>query len=127
MIVVKSIAGIESLEMPLLIKEQLVEQLLLPWDGQRNEADKFWDEVSTCLILIEPDDTDVTLGDVDEDMETLLAYALDNPEFVIVLPHETDPHVVAVCIHADDGGGSYIVGSTSNKTGLIKALIEMAE
>ncbi|WP_232055068.1 hypothetical protein [Vibrio taketomensis] len=69
---------------------------MLPWDGQRDEAEKFWDEVSICLILIEPDDTDEALGDVDEDMETLLAYALDNPEFVIVLPHETDPHVVAV-------------------------------
>ncbi|MEJ3626218.1 hypothetical protein [Vibrio vulnificus] len=127
MIVVKSIVAVELLDLPLSIKEQLVEQLLLPWNGNRDEAEKFWDEVSTCLILIEPDDTDETLGDVDEDMETLLAYALDNPEFVIVLPHETDPHVVAVCIHADDGGGSYIVGSTSNKTGLIKTLIEMAE
>ncbi|MBE3923690.1 hypothetical protein HJ152_19905 [Vibrio parahaemolyticus] len=127
MIVVKSIAAVELLDLPLSIKEQLVEQLLLPWDGQRDEAEKFWDDVSTCLILIEPDDTDETLGDVDENMETLLAYALDNPEFVIVLPNETDPHVVVVCIHTDYGGGSYIVSSTSNKTGLIKALIEMAE
>ncbi|MCQ9053259.1 hypothetical protein [Vibrio diabolicus] len=125
--VVKSLTDAERLELPLPIKEQLMHQLLLPWSGDRDEAKKFWKEVSTCLILIERNDTDQDLVDVDEDTEVILSYALENPEFVILLPDETEPYVFACCVHADDGSGSFVVGSTSNTTQAIKTLIELAE
>ncbi|ENG6063219.1 TPA: hypothetical protein NJ487_004405 [Vibrio parahaemolyticus] len=125
--VVKSLTDAERLELPLPIKEQLMHQLLLPWSGDRDEAEKFWKEVSTCLILIERNDTDQDLVDVDEDTEVILSYALENPEFVILLPDETEPYVFACCVHADDGSGSFVVGSTSNTTQAIKTLIELAE
>ncbi|ELQ2337791.1 hypothetical protein QTG64_003988 [Vibrio vulnificus] len=125
--VVKSLTEAERLELPLPIKEQLMYQLLLPWSGDRDEAEKYWEEVSTCLILIERDDTDQDLVDVDEDTEVILSYALENPEFVILLPDETEPYVFACCVHADDGSGSFVVGSTSNTTQAIKTLIELAE
>ena len=70
--VVKSLIDAEQLELPLPIKEQLMHQLLLPWSGDRDEAEKFWEEVSTCLILIERNDTDQDLVDVDEDAEVIL-------------------------------------------------------
>ena len=125
--VVKSLNDAERLELPLPIKEQLMHQLLLPWSGDRDEAEKFWKEVSTCLILIERNDTDQDLVDVDEDTEVILSYALENPEFVILLPDETESYVFACCVHADDGSGSFVVGSTSNTTQAIKTLIELAE
>ncbi|MDF4835437.1 hypothetical protein P3535_24480, partial [Vibrio parahaemolyticus] len=107
--IVKSLIDTEQLELPLPIKEQLMYQLLLPWSGDRDEAEKFWEEVSTCLILIERNDTDQDLVDVDEDTEVILSYALENPEFVILLPDETEPYVFACCVHADDGSGSFVV------------------
>ncbi|NIY84586.1 hypothetical protein [Vibrio hepatarius] len=125
--VVKSITEVEQLELPMPVKEQLMHQLLLPWSGDRYEAEKFWEEVSTCLILIERSDTDHDLADVDEETNVLLSYALENPEFVILLPDDLDPHVMALCVHADDGSGSYVVGSTSNETQAIKTLKVMAE
>ncbi|HCM2158442.1 TPA: hypothetical protein N3B91_004502 [Vibrio parahaemolyticus] len=125
--VVKSLTDAERLELPLPIKEQLMRQLLLPWSGERDEAEKFWEEVSTCLILIERDDTDQDLADVDEDTEVILSYAIENPEFVILLPDDLDSHVMALCVHADDGSGSYVVGSTSSETQAIKTLIELTE
>ncbi|EPO0013873.1 MULTISPECIES: hypothetical protein [Vibrio harveyi group] len=125
--IVKSLIDAEQLELPLPIKEQLMHQLLLPWSGDRDEAEKFWKEVSTCLILIERSDTDQDLADVDEDTEVILSYAIENPEFVILLPDETEPYVFACCVHADDGSGSFVMGSTSNTTQAMKTLIELAE
>ncbi|MEZ9565321.1 hypothetical protein AB4226_09180 [Vibrio artabrorum] len=125
--VVKSLTDAEQLELPLPIKEQLMHQLLLPWSGDRDEAEKFWEEVSACLILIERDDTDQDLADVNEDTEVILSYAIENPEFVILLPDETEPYVFACCVHADDGSGSFVMGSTSNTTQAMKTLIELAE
>lgn len=125
--IVKSLIDTEQLELPLPIKEQLMYQLLLPWSGDRDEAEKFWEEVPTCLILIERSDTDQDLADVDEDTEVILSYAIENPEFVILLPDETEPYVFACCVHADDGSGSFVMGSTSNTTQAMKTLIELAE
>lgn len=125
--VVKSIAEVEQLELPMSVKEQLMHQLLLPWSGDRYEAEKFWEEVSTCLILIERSDTDHDLAEVDEELDILLCYAIANPEFVLLLNDESCPHLLALSVHTDEGSGCYVLGPMSSDTHPIRVLKEQAE
>ncbi|OZS42484.1 hypothetical protein [Photobacterium sanguinicancri] len=125
--VIKYIAEVEQLNLPSTVKKQLMTHILEPWSGDVHQAQEFWEEVSTRLILIEQSDTDHDLAEIDEELDILLCYAIANPEFVLLLNDESCPHLLALSVHTDEGSGCYVLGPMSSDTHPIRVLKEQAE
>lgn len=125
--VMKTINEVQQLDLPIQVKEQLMQHILEPWSGDLNEAEKFWEEVSTCLILIEQTDTDDDLLHMDGEVATLIDYAINAPEFVLLLNDDSQPYLLALTVHTDEGSGCYLLAPTSSDTNTVQTLLELAE
>ncbi|ELA8131903.1 hypothetical protein [Vibrio parahaemolyticus] len=125
--VIKTISEVKQLDLPLSVMEQLIGHILEPWSGDLTQAEKFWEEVATCLILIEPSDTDQELPHVSGETELLLSYAVNNPEYVLVLNDESSPFLLALTVHSDEGSGAYLLAPMSSDTHPVRVLKELAE
>lgn len=125
--VIKTINEVQQLSLPMQVKDQLMQHILEPWSGDLDEAEKFWEEVSTCLILIEQTDTDDDLLLSDGEVSALIDYAINAPEFVLLLNDDSQPYLLALTVHTDEGRGCYLLAPTSCDTDAVRTLLELAE
>lgn len=125
--VMKTINEVQQLDLPMQVKEQLMQHILDPWSGDLDEAEKFWEEVSTCLILIEQTDTDDDLLHMDGEVAILIDYAINAPEFVLLLNDDSQPYLLALTVHTDEGSGCYLLAPTSSDIDAVRNLLELAE
>ncbi|MEZ8107236.1 hypothetical protein [Vibrio cortegadensis] len=123
----KTINEVQQLDLPISVKEQLIGHILEPWSGDLIQAEKFWKEVSTCLILIEQNDTDQDLLRMNGETTTLLSYAVNHPEFVLLLNDISQPYLLALTVHTDEGAGCYLLAPTSSDTNPVRTLSVLAE
>lgn len=125
--VMKTINEVRQMELSMQVKEQLMRHILEPWSGDLDEAEKFWEEVSTCLILVEQSDTDDDLLHSVGEVATLIDYVINAPEFVLLLNDDSQPYLLALTVHTDEGSGCYLLAPTSCDFDAVRTLLELAE
>lgn len=89
----------------------LIRELLTPFDSTAG-AESFWKETNTTLWALLPDES---LADTNREAEILAQF--DHVEYVIQL---IDDWHLALVITADDGGGCYLLFSTSIDSALVQ-------
>ncbi|HCH0793144.1 TPA: hypothetical protein NKO85_003834 [Vibrio parahaemolyticus] len=117
---------IEALPMPDDVKAKLLEHLIEPF-GDAKVASNVWDEISTCLYLIEEADIDETLQEQSEQVQHLLRFVTNYPEFVLLLDSDESPWLLALAIITSDGGGVYLTAPMNSPTFPIVKLADQVE
>lgn len=105
---------ISALPIPNGIKAKLLEHLIEPF-GDEKSTSEVWEEINTCLYLIEEGDTDKSLSEETEQVQHLLRFVTNYPEFVLLLDDEC-PWLLALAIITSDGGGIYLVAPMNSPT-----------
>ncbi len=102
---VNKFEDVSALPIPNGIKAKLLEHLIEPF-GDEKSTSEVWEEINTCLYLIEEGDTDKSLSEESEQVHHLLRFAINYSEFVLQLDDEC-PWLLALAIITSDGGGVY--------------------
>ena len=116
---------VASLPIPNGIKAKLLEHLIEPF-GDEKSTSEVWEEINTCLYLIEEDDTDKSLSEESEQVQHLLRFVTSYPEFVLLLDDEC-PWLLALAIITNDGGGIYLIAPMNSPTLPVVKLADQAE
>lgn len=116
---------VASLPIPNGIKAKLLEHLIEPF-GDEKSTSEVWEEINTCLYLIEEGDTDKSLSEESEQVQHLLRFATNYPEFVLLLDDER-PWLLALAIITNDGGGIYLIAPMNSPTFPAVKLADQAE
>ncbi|OCH13160.1 hypothetical protein A6E05_08495 [Aliivibrio sp. 1S165] len=116
---------VASLPIPERVKRKLLEHLIEPF-GDEKSTSEVWEEINTCLYLIEEGDTDKSLSEESEQVQHLLRFATNYPEFVLLLDDER-PWLLALAIITSDGGGIYLVAPMNSPTFPVVKLADQAE
>jgi hypothetical protein len=124
--VVNKFEEIESLPMPDDVKAKLLEHLIEPF-GDAESASNVWEEISTCLYLIEETDIDETLQEQSEQVHYLLRFVTNYPEFVLLLDSDESPWLLALAIITSDGGGVYLTAPMNSATFPVVKLSDQVE
>lgn len=83
----------------------LLEQLIEGFDTV-DKARHFWAVIPSTLIVIQQSDDHRSLSDESQEVQRLIAHALDFPEYVIPLGGD---YRLAVAIYTDEGAGIYLL------------------
>jgi len=122
MITINSPSSLNKLPLPNSLQAFLANELIEQPFGDITEADDFWLETTTKLILITPSDSRETL------ISALPACLFDqltrNPDYIQKTP---DNYLLAVSITGQAGGGCYLLFPSSNEISDLQALKQMAE
>lgn len=87
------------------VKEALCEQLLMPFSNTQ-EANSFWEQSHTCLIVIEQDDSQSLIQSLGGTLTNLISSAVDCYEYKETLaPH----YQLSLSIISDEGTGVYLL------------------
>ena len=124
--IVNKFEEIEALPMPDDVKAKLLEHLIEPF-GDAKSAGEIWKEISTCLYLIEDSDIDETLQEQSEQVQHLLRFVTNYPEFVLLLDSDESPWLLALAIITSDGGGVYLTAPMNSPTFPVVKLADQAE
>jgi hypothetical protein len=116
---------VSALPIPNGIKAKLLEHLIEPF-GDEKSTSEVWEEINTCLYLIEEGDTDKSLSEESEQVQHLLRFVTNYPEFVLLLDDEC-PWLLALAIITSDGGGIYLVAPMNSPTFPVVKLADQAE
>lgn len=116
---------VASLPIPERVKVQLLEHLIEPF-GDEKSTSEVWEEINTCLYLIEEGDTDKSLSEETEREQHLLRFVTNYPEFVLLLDDEC-PWLLALAIITNDGGGIYLIAPMNNLTFPVVKLADQVE
>ncbi|MDV5170989.1 hypothetical protein [Photobacterium rosenbergii] len=100
---------VATLPLPPSIQQLLMAELTTPFDGDIEAAQQMWDETGTALVLIDAEDDEATLREQDEADQTAIQFALDNPEYAILLEGNDQQYVLALTITTAAGGGCYLL------------------
>ena len=122
--VITHFEAVADLDLPMPIKTQLYEQLTLPFNNDMPTTSRFWSELGTVLMLIEDGD-DIKCPDAQ--ITSLLAHAIEHPEFVLILEDEVTPYLLALSITDDSGRGCYLLAPIVNATYPITSLLKHIE
>ncbi len=123
--VIKNFNLVNGLALPEQVKAALHSELIIPFDGCLDATADFWSEYDTFLILLEESDVDSTLVDADENIQYFIQYVTENPEFVVLLNDDTCPHLLALSVITDAGGGCYILAPLTSKATAATTLSKM--
>ena len=92
------------------VNEALCKQLLMPFSNVQ-EANSFWEQSGTCLIVIEQDDSQSLIHSLGGKLTNLISNAVDCYEYKETLaPHYT----LSLSIISDDGAGIYLLTHDNN-------------
>ncbi|MBD1569221.1 hypothetical protein [Aliivibrio sp. S10_S31] len=116
---------VSALPIPNGIKAKLLEHLIEPF-GDEKSTSEVWEEINTCLYLIEEGDTDKSLSEESEQVQHLLRFVTNYPEFVLLLDDEC-PWLLALAIITSDGGGIYLVAPMNSPTFPVVKLADLVE
>lgn len=116
---------VSALPIPNGIKAKLLEHLIEPF-GDEKSTSEVWEEINTCLYLIEEGDTDKSLSEETEQVQHLLRFVTNYPEFVLLLDDEC-PCLLALAIITSDGGGIYLVAPMNSPTFPVVKLANQVE
>lgn len=116
---------VSALPIPNGIKAKLLERLIEPF-GDEKSTSEVWEEINTCLYLIEEGDTDKSLSEESEQVQHLLRFVTNYPEFVLLLDDEC-PWLLALAIITSYGGGIYLIAPMNSSTFPVVKLADQAE
>ncbi|ATC58459.1 hypothetical protein [Vibrio anguillarum] len=122
---VNKFEDVSALPIPNGIKAKLLEHLIEPF-GDEKSTSEVWEEINTCLYLIEEGDTDKSLSEESEQVHHLLRFAINYSEFVLQLDDEC-PWLLALAIITSDGGGIYLVAPMNSPTFPVVKLANQVE
>lgn len=101
------------------VSEELIKQLYLPFSSEQ-EANAFWQTCSTYLIAITTKhDIELVKQVLSTQFQAYLKETLNNPEFVEKLNDELSIYLL---VTQDNGGGTYVVISETNKSHFLSSL-----
>ena len=92
-----------KLSLPEAVAQDLHGQLLEPFESER-EAQKFWAETSSTLIILDPTDNITQLKE--SDAWSQIEFALTYPEYTLPLAMD---YQLMLAIVNDSGAGIYLV------------------
>ncbi len=92
-----------KLTLPEAVSQDLHQQLLQPFDSA-GEAKKFWNEISSTIIILDPTDNITQLKE--SDIWNQIEFALTYPEYTLPLSMD---YQLSVAIANDSGSGIYLV------------------
>ena len=104
----------EQLALPPNVAKRVVELLIEPFGAIEN-AQAFWQENTTHLVILTPADNEISLKSLSELTQSLVIAANDNPEFVEVLSTIDQPsqsqeqYQLSLIVYTDSGNGLYLV------------------
>lgn len=106
---IKQFKDLDNLNISTTIKKQLKEELLKPFNGDENQASNFWTEIGTNLILIEKSDTENSLVKESQQIQELIQFVLEYPEYVLLLTDKKGDYLLVLSILNDEGSGCYLL------------------
>ena len=107
--VINRISNIEQLPVPISIQAQLHEHLTQPFNNSTADAQEFWNEYPTQLVLIESNDTDASIQLQNTEIHRLIHDAFTTPEYVISITSGDISYLLALLITGDYGAGFYLL------------------
>ncbi|RYU69109.1 hypothetical protein ERW51_08000 [Aliivibrio finisterrensis] len=117
---------VSALPIPNGIKAKLLEHLIEPF-GDEKSTSEVWEEIYTCLYLIEEGDTDKSLSEESEQVQHLLRIVTNYFEFVLLLDSDESPWLLALAIITSDGSGIYLVAPMNSPTFPVVKLANQVE
>ncbi|MFL1906580.1 hypothetical protein [Plesiomonas shigelloides] len=99
----------------------LMQELLLPFEQNEHEAQRFWSENGVQLIYIERADD---LSDIEAAIKSVIEMAAENPEFVVCVAED---YFLLLSITEDSGAGVYLLFHPQCSIHNITHLVEIAE
>ena len=112
--VINEITAISELPIPVNIQNKLYEQLILPFNNSETDAQYFWHDYPTQLVVIEPSDTDASIQAKNPEIHRLIHRTFTTSEFVKSITSDDETYLLALLITGDDGAGFYLLVSTAN-------------
>ena len=92
-----------KITLPEAVSQDLYRQLLEPFDSEASAKD-FWDETSSTLIILDPNDT---ISELQQDsLWNQIEFALTYPEYTVPLPKG---YQLSVTIVNDSGSGIFLI------------------
>ena len=109
MFIATSLAQVRQLPVPASIMLAVENELLSAFAGDTQALDTFWQESSTTLYLITPDDPPDVIAQQDTITNMHLELATDFPEYVLSFSDAGVRYFLALSIISDEGGGCYLL------------------
>ena len=117
---ISQINQISTLNLPYDISTALTIHLESCFE-HKSEAEHFWAEYGTFLILIEETDSPEWIGKMDEKDDYWLDSVINFPEYVLLLG-TTQPYLLALSIIDDAGAGAYVLIPLSHNSPCVATL-----
>lgn len=104
----------EQLTLPIDVAKRVVELLIEPF-GSIEDAQAYWQENTTHLVILTTADVGTSLKSLSDLTQSLVIAAADNPEFVEVISAVEQPselqeqYQLSLIVYTDSGNGLYLV------------------
>jgi hypothetical protein len=92
------------------IQQALLVQLTTPFASEE-EAQSFWRETSSCLVIIEPDDSEASFNELPDHLQQQLLFCVQFPEEV---GQVYEDWLLYLAILNDEGAGIYLLAQAGH-------------